>query len=163
MWDAIKGVLTDTNAWQVLLFLVFLVVIVIIAGKKGLLSVKAKGIRLGTDENERNIIRQQIQWSHLYIMSLRSKFKADETKYNGYFTKYILERVYDKVVEWITFNHLTIKNEYIEIKQEEICSLIYGLGIGEEYKTPEFKKRICNWTREVIEHLVQIREVYSEN
>ena len=94
---------------------------------------------------------------------VRSKFKADETKYNGYFTKYILERVYDKVVEWITFNHLTLKNEYIEIKQEEICSLIYGLGIGEEYKTPEFKKRICNWTREVIEHLVQIREVYSEN
>lgn len=160
MWDAIKGVLTDTNTWQVLLFLVFLVVIVIIAGKKGLLSVKAKGIRLGTDETERNIIRQQTEWAYLYIMSLQSKIETDGT-YNGYFTKYILERIYDKTVEWITFNHLHTKNAYIEIKQEEVCALVYSLGVKDEFKTPEFKKRMCNWVRELIEHLVQIREIYN--
>lgn len=160
MWDAIKGVLTDTNTWQVLLFLVFLVVIVIIAGKKGLLSVKAKGIRLGTDETERNIIRQQTEWAYLYIMSLQSKIETDGD-YNGYFTKYILERIYDKTVEWITFNHLHTKNAYIEIKQEEVCALVYSLGVKDEFKTPEFKKRMCNWVRELIEHLVQIREIYN--
>lgn len=160
MWDAIKGVLTDTNTWQVLLFLVFLVVIVIIAGKKGLLSVKAIGIRLGTDETERNIIRQQTEWAYLYIMSLQSKIETNGD-YNGYFTKYILERIYDKTVEWITFNHLHTKNAYIEIKQEEVCALVYSLGVKDEFKTPEFKKRMCNWVRELIEHLVQIREIYN--
>lgn len=160
MWDAIKGVLTDTNTWQVLLFLVFMVTVIIIAGKKGLLSVKAKGIRLGTDETERNIIRQQTEWAYLYIMSLQSKIETDGA-YNGYFTKYILERIYDKTVAWITFNHLHTKNAYIEIKQEEVCALVYSLGVKDEFKTPEFKKRMCNWVRELIEHLVQIREIYN--
>lgn len=161
MWNAIKEILTDTNTWQVLLFSSFFIAVIIIAGKNGLLSVKAKGIRLGTDEIERNIIRQQVEWAHLYIMSLQSKIEVDESRYNGYFTKYILERIYDKTVEWITFNHLHTKNAYIEIKQEEICALVYGLGVKDEFKTPEFKKRMCNWTRELIEHLVQIREIYN--
>lgn len=161
MWESIERTLTNENAWQLLTFAAAIAAAALFASKKGLFSFKGKGIRIGTDEVERNIIRQQIEWAHLYIMSLRTKIEADETRYNGYFTKYVLERAYDKVVEWITFNHLNVKNAYIEIKQEEICSLVYGLGVNEEFRTPEFKKRMCGWTAELIEHLVQIREIYN--
>ena len=99
----------------------------------------------------------------MFIMSLRSKIITDESEYNGYLMKYILERCYDKVVEWITFNHLNTKNAYIEIKQEEICSLVYGLGVKEEFKTAEFKHRMQNWTQELIEHLVKYARCTSES
>lgn len=162
MWEAISGILTDQNTWQVLFFCVFLVVAVILSGKSGLIAVKTKGIRIGVDEREREIIRQQVEWAHSFITSLRSKINLDEMEHNEYFAKYILERCYDKAVEWITFNHLNTKNVYVEIKQEEMCALVYGLGVGGSFKSPEFRKRICAWTRELIERLVQIREVYAE-
>lgn len=161
MWEAVKTVLTDGNTWQVLIFGVFVTVAVAIASHKGLLSIKARGVRIGSDERERDIIRRQVEWAHLYIMSLHSKVFPARDEQHGYFTKYVLERCYDKAVEWITFNHLSVKNAYIELKQEEICSLVYGLGAAEEFRTPEFKARICAWVRELIEHLVRIREVYG--
>ncbi len=161
MWEAIGSVLTNENTWMVLIFAAALAVVVLVCVRSGHLSFRSSKLRIGSDERERNIIRQQIEWSHLFIMSLRTKIGADESRYSGYFVKYVLERVYDKVVEWITFNHLNLKNAYIEIKQEEICALVYGLGIQDEYRTPEFKKRMYAWVQECIEHLVHIREVYG--
>ena len=161
MWEAISTVMTSKNTWMVLVFLAVLIALIAFLAKVGLITIHTKAVKIGEDQKEREIIRQQVEWAHLFIMSLRSKIITDESEYNGYLMKYILERCYDKVVEWITFNHLNTKNAYIEIKQEEICSLVYGLGVKEEFKTAEFKRRMQNWTQEVIEHLVKIREVYK--
>lgn len=161
MWEAIGKVLTSQNTWMVLVFFAMLIALLAFLAKAGLITIHTKAVKIGDDQREREIIRQQVEWAHLYIMSLRSKVESDDSKYNSYITKYILERCYDKVVEWITFNHLNTKNAYIEIKQEEICSLVYGLGVKDEFKTPEFNLRMKNWTQELIEHLVKIREVYK--
>lgn len=160
MWEAISAVLTSKNTWMVLVFLVVLIALIAFLAKVGLITIHTKAVKIGEDQKEREIIRQQAEWAHLFIMSLRSKIITDESKYNEYFIKYILERCYDKIVEWITLNHLNTKNAYIEIKQEEICSLVYGLGVEDEFKTVDFKRRMQNWTQELIEHLVKIREVY---
>ena len=50
MWETIKEVLLSANAWLILIFIAFMTFVVIQMSKSGLLSIKAKGLRLGSDE-----------------------------------------------------------------------------------------------------------------
>ena len=149
--------------WCLFLFLclsfVFFLALVFVA-RRGLVSFNGKGLQIGNDSHERDIIRQQVKWAHFFITSLAGKINTEQS-YNGYFTKYILERVYDEVVEWITFNHITTKGKYIEMKQSAICALVYSFAVKDEFKTPEFEARMKKWTQEVIEGLIDIRETYK--
>ena len=100
--------------------------------------------------------------AHDFVMSIEGKIDADMTKCNRFFIKYILERVYDKVIEWVMFNNISNSPMYVQDKQETICNLIYTFPIEKTFKTPEFKKRIQNWTAELIARLVQTREIYNK-
>lgn len=160
MWEAISQVLTSGNAWQVIVFLVVIVIFAIILVKSGTVTIETKHLRIGQAEKEREIIRRQVEAAHDFIMSIDGKI-PEKPEYGGYFTKYILERVYDKVIEWVMFNHITDTPMYVQDKQATICNMVYTFSISEEYKTPEFKNRMCNWTAELITRLVRIREIYT--
>ena len=162
MWESISTVLTSANAWQVLIFLAIAVFIFVILVKGGVIAIKTKHFRIGQAEIERETIRRQVEAAHDFIMSIEGKINADTTHYNGYFTKFILERVYDKAIEWIMFNHISNTPMYVQDKQDTVCNLVYTFDIGDEFKTPEFKKRMCNWTQELIAKLVQTRELYNK-
>ena len=96
-------------------------------------------------------------------MSIEGKLATAEKQYNDYFAKYILERVYDKVIEWIMFNHITMNQLYIQDKQDTILNLIYAQPINDDFKTPEFKVRVENWVKELIERLVNVKTLYGES
>lgn len=162
MWETISAVLTSANAWQVLIFLAIAVFIFVILVKGGVIAIKTKHFRIGQAEIERETIRRQVEAAHDFIMSIEGKINADTSHYNGYFTKFILERVYDKAIEWIMFNHISNTPMYVQDKQDTVCNLVYTFDIGDEFKTPEFKKRMCNWTQELIAKLVQTRELYNK-
>jgi len=162
MWETISTVLTSANAWQVLIFLAIAVFIFVILVKGGVIAIKTKHFRIGQAEIERETIRRQVEAAHDFIMSIEGKINADTSHYNGYFTKFILERVYDKAIEWIMFNHISNTPMYVQDKQDTVCNLVYTFDIGDEFKTPEFKKRMCNWTQELIAKLVQTRELYNK-
>lgn len=162
MWESISTVLTSANAWQVLIFLGIAVSIFVILVKSGVIAIKTKHFRIGQAEIERETIRRQVEAAHDFIMSIEGKISADTSHYNGYFTKFILERVYDKAIEWIMFNHISNTPMYVQDKQDTVCNLVYTFDIGNEFKTPEFKKRMCNWTQELIAKLVQTRELYNK-
>lgn len=162
MWESISTVLTSANAWQVLILLAIAVFIFVILVKGGVIAIKTKHFRIGQAEIERETIRRQVEAAHDFIMSIEGKINADTSHYNGYFTKFILERVYDKAIEWIMFNHISNTPMYVLDKQDTVCNLVYTFDIGDEFKTPEFKKRMCNWTQELIAKLVQTRELYNK-
>lgn len=162
MWETISTVLTSANAWQVLIFLAIAVFIFVILVKGGVIAIKTKHFRIGQAEIERETIRRQVEAAHDFIMSIEGKINADTSHYNGYFIKFILERVYDKAIEWIMFNHISNMPMYVQDKQDTVCNLVYTFDIGDEFKTPEFKKRMCNWTQELITKLVQTRELYNK-
>ena len=162
MWEAISNVLTSPNAREIMHTLVIVLVAAIVLVKTGAVTVRTKHVRIGRAEAEREVIRRQVEAAHDFIMSIEGKIKADTTQYNGYFTKYILERVYDKTIEWIMFNHITNSTLYVQDKQDTICNLIYTFDVGEDFKTPEFKKRMCNWVAELIDRLIKTREIYSK-
>lgn len=162
MWEAISNVLTSPNAREIMHTLVIVLVAAIVLVKTGAVTVRTKHVRIGRAEAEREVIRRQVEAAHDFIMSIEGKIKADTTQYNGYFTKYILERVYDKTIEWIMFNHITNSTLYVQDKQDTICNLIYTFDVAEDFKTPEFKKRMCNWVAELIDRLIKTREIYSK-
>lgn len=162
MWQAISEVLTSGNALQVLIFLAVVIALFILLVKSGIVAIKTKHLQIGKIEKEREIIRRQVETAHNFIMSIEGKINPDITKCNIFFIKYILERVYDKVIEWVIFNHISNSSMYIQDKQETICNLVYRFPIGDTFKTPEFKKRMQNWTAELIARLVQTREIYNK-
>lgn len=162
MWQAISDVLTSGNALQVLIFLAVVIALFILLVKSGIVAIKTKHLQIGKIEKEREIIRRQIETAHNFIMSIEGKINADTAECNIFFTKYVLELVYDKVIEWVVFNHISNSPMYIQDKQETICNLVYRFPIGDAFKTPEFKNRMQNWTTELITRLVQTREIYNK-
>ena len=167
MWDAIKGVLTSQNGILISALLIILIIIVlaliIILTKSGLLKINTKYLTVGNKVTDRELIRRQIEKAHDFVMSIEGKVISSENneEYDQYFVKYILEKTYDKVIEWIMFNHITVNQLYIQDKQDTILNLIYALPISDDFKTPEFKQRVCNWVKELIEQLVNVKVLYT--
>ena len=161
MWDFIKAVSTSVYIIPVLIFTLIVLLIVILLIKKGLISVNTKAVKVGTSESERAIIRQQIEWVHLHCDSLEKSLPHPQN-YDIWRSKYILECMYDEIVDWITFNHICTSEGYISIKQERIWATIQSLVRKNEFSTPEFKEFIYKDTEYIIRRLVHIRQVYNQ-
>lgn len=167
MWTSIENILISKNALQTIVGVLVIVAIISLMIKTGMIRIKTKhvevGVRRSASDTERAIIREQCDFTHIYLMGLISKIKkiTPDLLYDGYFTKYILEVAYDEFVKWITFNHIEDSEEYISTKQQKMCSLIYSMGVRDEFKTSEFQQRMSNWVEEIIKELVRIRRVYT--
>ena len=165
--DWLANILTSDNLLRIVLSIIIITFLGVVLVKFRILKINTKHVMFGEDSNsylERTIVRNQIQNAHDFCMSLESKVSpmVETQLYGGFFTKFILERVYDKVIEWITFNHIENSEAYIMCKQKEIRYLVYSLNPRDEFKTPEFQGRMDKWTSELIQQLVEIRKLYSK-
>lgn len=160
MWETIKAVLTSDNVITILIFLVILILLVAILAKKGIFQFNGKGVQIGGDEDERAIIRQQTEWSQLFISSLRQLpiFENSDT----YHTLYVLEKAFDEVLSWIVFNHISDSENYISIKQEKVWNLIQTLVMDKKFTTEEFRTVVFENTEVLIKRLVYIRKNYRK-
>lgn len=164
MWEAIQNVLISRNGLVIIVLVTVVILLAVRLGKHGLLKIHTRHVSIGDDERERTIIREQVDWTHTYLQGLVSKIQqvTPDLMYDGYFTKYILEIAFDEMVKWITFNHIIADEAYIKMKQDKICSLVYTYNVRPEFRTPEFQERMKRWVKEIIEHLIDIRKVYSQ-
>lgn len=160
MWESISNVLTSGNAVAVLLTLIVLIIILAVLAKKGIFQFNGKGVTIGDNEDERAVIRQQTEWSQLFVQSMRQLpiFEGSDT----YHTLYILEKAFDEVLSWIVFNHISDSENYISIKQEKIWNLIQTLVIDKKFTTEEFRQIIYDNTEVLIKRLVHIRKNYRK-
>lgn len=165
MWDTIEAVLTGENGLSVLIFLLIFVIIAVFLIKTGFIRINTNFLQLGDDYRERAIIQQQTEWAHIYLQGLSGQIDelCKELKgYDPYVTKYILERMYGEVVDWITYNHINLESDYISIKQDKIRALVASLAVMPEYfASSKFLTKCDRWTDEIIRKLVKIREVYK--
>lgn len=160
-WEKIIEILTAPNSIFFLIFLLVVIIFLAVLGKKGILMFDIKGIKLGYSEQERTIIRQQSEWAKLYCDSMEPRLPHPEG-YDVWRSRYILECVYDEIMTWITYNHITMNESYIEIKQNKLVFLVNSLTIKDEYHTEEFNDVVRKETKFIISKLVQIRELYSK-
>lgn len=162
MWEAIKDILISSNATPILLFFAIIILISFFCIKNNYLIINTSSVKIGADEKERSILRQQSEWVSTYIHGLvlviQTKFKGmDETK-----TRLILEYVYDEIVTWIMFNHITKSEMYLMVKQERIRGIVFTYATSSIVKEEKFCIAMNQWVKEVINRLVDIREYYSK-
>lgn len=162
-FNQLKDVLVSPNAWMFFLFCTGTIFLISFLAKKGFFSYRGKNLTVGSNEKELNIVRNQIQWSHLFIMSLKHDIIGIDDELKSIRCDNILEKVFDKVVEWITLNHINSQESYSMIKKSEIRALINSLVSDEYYRSDEFFQRVDKWVDIVITHLLKIRKEYSNN
>ena len=159
MWQAIEKILLSDNSATVLFFLVIIILLLAHLSNKGVFKWHTEKLTIGASENERAIIRQQVEWTELEIESLATAeifSHVDEWR-----TKYILEKLFDEVLQWIIFNHIKDSPEYISIKQEKIWNMTQTLVIREEFRSNEFKDFIYKEVDKIIKRLIFLRRQYG--
>ena len=159
MWQAIEKILLSDNSAIVLFFLVIIILLLAHFSKKGVFKWHTERLIIGASENERAIIRQQVEWAELEIESLASMeifSHVDEWR-----TKYILEKMFDEILQWIIFNHIKDSPEYISIKQEKIWNMTQTLVVREEFRSDEFKDFIYKEVDKIIKRLIFLRRQYG--
>lgn len=166
--EGITNILTSPTFWSNVPSFIILVVVLAVLAKIFKVQIKTDHIAIGGEDKrayyERAVVRNQVNQAKLFTMALENKILAmvDKPSDNGYYAKYVLECVYDKIMEWIMYNHIENTDEYIESKQWEIQSLVYSFNPPDQFKTPEFKERMDKWTAEIIGRMVSIRKLYSK-
>ena len=164
--ETLATILTSKDFLSSIPSVILLVVAICILGKLLKVRVTTSHIQIGGEDKnsyyERAIVRNQVNQAKLFCMALENKINAlvEHKSADGYYVKYILECVYDKMTEWIMYNHIENTEEYIESKQWEMQSLVYSFNPPDQFKTPEFQERINKWTAEIIGRLVSIRKLY---
>lgn len=165
--ETLATILTSKDFLSSIPSVILLIVAICILGKILKVRVTTNHIQIGGEDKnsyyERAIVRNQVNQAKLFCMALENKVNAlvEHKTADGYYVKYILECVYDKMTEWIMYNHIENTEEYIESKQWEMQSLVYSFSPPEQFKTPEFQERINKWTAEIIGRLVSIRKLYE--
>ena len=159
MWQAIEKILLSDNSTIVLFFLIVIMLLLAHFSKKGVFKWHTEKLTIGVSENERAIIRQQVEWSELEIESLA--FTERFNHVDEWRTKFILEKLFDEVLQWIIFNHITDSPEYISIKKKKIWNLTQTFVIKDEFKSEEFKDFIYKEVEKIIKRLVFLRRQYG--
>lgn len=162
MQVTVSDILTLLNAPQ-LHWLVLVIVIGVIclayAIKTGALHYKSDRLEIGRQatEHENIILRRQIEYisnacGGVYISIPR------HDKFDPWRTKFVIEKVIDEMTNWCLFNHISVSQSYIEIKQATVWNIIQRYIWHEMYQTDDFKQFVNEFVKGVIEKLVLIRK-----
>lgn len=162
MWETLSKIATSANLYQILIFVLLLFWSLSLLAKAGVLYFHNGFLSIGDGERERELIRRQQEWAYNYIMALEREFDYGDNEYERFFCITILERVYDKVVEMIVFNHISERPEYVETKKSLIRSAVYSFPVKPIYKSEEFEKKMNNWTEDIIHNLILIRTLWGK-
>ena len=158
MWEFLKSAAENGSLQSVLLFLGVIAVLVAYCGKHGIIKWHTDKVTIGASEAERAVIRQQVEWTELEVQSLARCTWFDDA--DQWRTKYILERMFDEILQWIIFNHIKDSDSYISIKQEKLWNMTQMLVEKPEFTSDEFKDFVFNETDKIIKRLVQLRKSY---
>lgn len=163
MWESILGILTSGNFLQIVLGIAALIILLAFLVKKGLISFKGKGLKVGhSDEEERTIIRTQIQWCEADVESMLREIvnSSMEEGDNIYKACYTVEKVLDELVKIVIFNHITLEPQYIKLKQDLIWSTVSKINPEPVWDKlePIIRERVEN----AIRNLYEIRQFYSK-
>lgn len=168
--EHLATILTSAEFLSRIPSVILLIVVLVVLCKILKIRINTDHIQIGGEDKkayyERSIVRNQVNQAKLFCMALENKINAmvsKKNKYTEYYIKYILECVYDKIVEWIMYNHIENTEQYIESKQWEISSLVYSFSPPDQFKTPEFQERMNKWVAEIIGRMSSVRKLYNRS
>ena len=161
MWDALQGILTSDNFWKTIVGIGALVILFAILVKKGLISFKGKGLKVGNSDTERTIIRNQIMFVKTEISDFYSRIPNFEGR-DEWRLKYIMEKCLDVLIDAVSLNHLTLEPVYVDLKCRAVWDEVLQNSDNTSILTDDFKKVVYDETKHIIEKLIEIREYYNK-
>lgn len=165
MWQAVENILISRNGLLIIAMALVIVFLSVRLSKRGFLSIDTKYVKLGTEEKERSIIRQQIEWSRTFARSLEyyvlDYCQSLAVQPDIFKVRFVLSMVHDEVEDWVTFNHIMDETTYIDIKKEKVRAIVFSITNKSIYRTEAFVKMMDDWTETTIKQLVKIRKVYT--
>lgn len=161
MWEAIQGILTSGKA---VLGIGVLIILFAVLVKKGLISFKGHGLKVGiSNEEELAIVRTQIQWCESDCKDMLRELTKNIPECNGmneYKAKYTIERVLDCLVQIVIFNHVTLEPTYVKMKQDLIWSVVSE--VNPEPVWDKLETIVKDRVAAAIKNLYEIRQYYSK-
>ena len=161
MWEAIQNILTSDNFWKTIIGIGALVILFAILVKKGLISFKGKGLKVGNSDTERTIIRNQIMFIKTEISDFYNRIPDFEGR-DEWRLKYIMEKCLDVLVDAVSLNHLTLEPVYVNLKCRAVWDEVLQNSDNTNILTNDFKKVVYDETKHIIEKLIEIREYYNK-
>ena len=161
MWQAIQVILTSDNFWKAVVGIGALVILFAILVKKGLISFKGKGLKVGNNDTERTIIRNQTMFCKTEISDFYNKIPDFEGR-DDWRLRYIMEKCLDVLVDAVSLNHLTLEPVYIDLKCRAVWDEVLQNSDNLNILTDDFKKVVYDETKYIIEKLIEIREYYNK-
>ena len=162
MWQAIQGILTSDNFWKTVVGIGALVILLAFLAKKGLISFKGKGLKVGhSDDEERTIIRNQIMFCKTEISDFYNRIPNFEGN-DEWRLKYIMEKCLDVLVDAVSLNHLTLEPVYVDLKCRAVWDEVLQDVGNPDILKDDFKKVVYDETKYIIEKLIEIREYYNK-
>lgn len=158
MWEAIQGILTSGKA---VLGIGALIILLAVLTKKGLISFKGKGLKVGNNDAERTIIRNQIMFVKTEISDFYNRVPNFEGR-DEWRLKYIMEKCLDVLVDAISLNHVTLEPVYVDLKCRSVWDEILQNTNNANILTDDFKKVVYDEVKHIIEKLIEIREFYNK-
>ena len=143
--ETLATILTSKDFLSSIPSVILLIVAICILGKILKVRVTTSHIQIGGEDKnsyyERAIVRNQVNQAKLFCMALENKINAlvEHKTADGYYVKYILECVYDKMTEWIMYNHIENTDEYIEASNGRMQSLVYSFSHLSSLRHQSFK------------------------
>ena len=160
MWAALQGILTSDNFWKTVVGIGALVILLAILAKKGLISFKGKGLKVGNNDVERTIIRNQIMFVKTEISDFYGKIPYFEGR-SEWRLRYIMEKCLDVLVDAISLNHVTLDPVYVDLKCRAVWDEVLQNAGNVSVLTDDFKKVVYDEVKHIIEKLIEIREFYN--
>ena len=171
MWETIESVANGNNADSILKSVVIIVlavllvisIIVTIGIVTGKIKIKTKSVSINEEsEKERTILRNQITQLRVMADGAAAKLIPDEKRLDQYRTRFVVERVCNVLEEAALFNHIHRGDEtYIKIKQGLVYNTVLKYTNKEYFRSKEFEDSCNQFTRDVLNEFVNIRETYS--
>ena len=155
----VSGIIAAISGnWAVVVIVLLVLISVIISVKKGWISFQGKGLSVGIQDKERDIIRSQIQYINTRLDGTIRDLPQSLIEGPKYYrTKYIISKVKDVFEESIIYNHIK-DGIYITLKQEIIYNTILDLTEDEYFKKPEFKEYLYKLVEDLYKRLLDIRD-----
>ena len=157
MWEAMQGILTSGKA---VLGIGALIILLAVLAKKGLISFKGKGLKVGNNDAERTIIRNQIMFVKTEISDFYNRVPNFEGR-DEWRLRYVMEKCLDVLVDAISLNHVTLEPVYVDLKCRAVWDEILQNVNNANVLTDDFKKVVYDEVKHIIEKLIEIREFYN--
>lgn len=161
--ESIATILTSSNAIPVLIFVLIVMIVGIIAVKKGIISFSGKGLNIGDHISSASRIKQ-LQWDYLQarteiaLRNLPQEYLEEPKKWR---THYTVGKYRDVLQQAIIANNIIKDDEYIESKQVLAYAAILKATQDDYFKSEEFKNLVDKETKEIILQFVRIKEKYE--